>query len=117
MSIIGPRPLPVAYLSRYSADQRRRHEVRPGLTGLAQSSGRNCLDWNERFALDVAYVDNGSLLLDARIIGRTIRMVLAAEGISAPDHATAPEFLGAEAQQRPGSQERSPLPTGMAAGA
>ena len=98
MSIIGPRPLPVAYLERYSVEQRRRHEVRPGLTGLAQSNGRNSVAWDQRFAWDVEYVDQASFLLDARIIGRSFALVIRRSGISADGHATAPEFLGSAAR-------------------
>lgn len=94
MSLVGPRPLLVAYLERYTPTQARRHEVRPGLTGLAQVSGRNATDWEQRFALDVEYVDTRSFALDLRIIGRTVRAVLAREGIAADGHATMPEFLG-----------------------
>ena len=94
MSLVGPRPLLVAYLDRYTPEQARRHEVRPGLTGLAQVSGRNATTWEQRFALDVEYVDTRSFALDLRIIGRTVRAVLAREGIAADGHATMPEFLG-----------------------
>lgn len=98
MSFVGPRPLPLAYLPRYSPEQRQRHLVRPGLTGLAQTSGRNLLAWDERFALDVHYARHGSFLLDAKIVWRTVGMVLRRTGISAQDHATAPEFLGPAAR-------------------
>jgi lipopolysaccharide/colanic/teichoic acid biosynthesis glycosyltransferase len=94
MSLVGPRPLLVAYLDSYSPEQARRHEVRPGLTGLAQVSGRNATTWEQRFALDVEYVDTRSMALDLRIIGRTVRAVVAREGISAEGHATMPEFTG-----------------------
>jgi lipopolysaccharide/colanic/teichoic acid biosynthesis glycosyltransferase len=94
MSLVGPRPLLPAYLGRYSPEQARRHEVRPGITGLAQVSGRNALDWDERFRLDVAYVDTWTLALDLRILARTVRSVLRREGISAEGHATMPEFMG-----------------------
>jgi lipopolysaccharide/colanic/teichoic acid biosynthesis glycosyltransferase len=94
MSLVGPRPLLVAYLERYTPEQARRHEVRPGLTGLAQVSGRNATTWAQRFALDVEYVDTRSMALDLRIIGRTVRAVVAREGISAEGHATMPEFTG-----------------------
>jgi lipopolysaccharide/colanic/teichoic acid biosynthesis glycosyltransferase len=94
MSLVGPRPLLVAYLDRYTPEQARRHEVRPGLTGLAQVSGRNATTWEQRLALDVEYVDSRSFALDLRIIGRTVRAVLAREGIAADGHATMPEFLG-----------------------
>ena len=101
MSLVGPRPLLVAYLDRYTPEQARRHEVRPGLTGLAQVSGRNATTWEQRFALDVEYVDTHSLALDLRIIGRTVRAVVAREGISAEGHATMPEFMGDGAPDPP----------------
>jgi lipopolysaccharide/colanic/teichoic acid biosynthesis glycosyltransferase len=94
MSLVGPRPLLPEYLPRYTAEQARRHEVRPGLTGLAQVSGRNGLGWEERFALDVRWVDERSLALDAWILWRTAVAVLRRDGISAAGHATMPEFLG-----------------------
>lgn len=96
MSLVGPRPLLPEYLARYTPEQARRHEVRPGLTGLAQVSGRNQLDWEDRLALDVWYVDNRSWLLDLKILGRTVRSVITRSGISAEDHATMPEFRGSE---------------------
>lgn len=92
MSLVGPRPLLVQYLARYSPEQRRRHEVPPGLTGWAQVNGRNSLSWDERLALDVWYVDNRSLWLDLRILVLTIGSVLSRRGVSARDHATMPEF-------------------------
>jgi lipopolysaccharide/colanic/teichoic acid biosynthesis glycosyltransferase len=95
MSLVGPRPLPMAYLPRYSLEQARRHLVRPGITGLAQVSGRNAVTWPERFALDVWYVDHRSLALDLWILARTIRLALAGAGVSATDHATMEEFRGA----------------------
>ena len=94
MSLVGPRPLLTAYLPRYSATQARRHEVRPGLTGLAQVSGRNAVGWDERLALDVEYVDTRSMRLDLRILARTVGAVVRREGISAEGEATMPEFLG-----------------------
>ena len=94
MSLVGPRPLLVQYLARYTPDQSRRHQVRPGLTGLAQVNGRNALGWDERFALDVWYVDNCSLLLDLKILGLTVWKVATRRGISEPGHATAQEFMG-----------------------
>lgn len=110
MSLIGPRPLPVAYLERYSPAQRRRHEVRPGLTGLAQSMGRNSVPWAQRFAWDVMYVEHGDFLLDARIAWRSLRLVLTRGGISAEGHATAPEFLGFEPALAPPSVVETPAP-------
>jgi lipopolysaccharide/colanic/teichoic acid biosynthesis glycosyltransferase len=94
MSFVGPRPLLVAYLDRYTPRQARRHEVRPGITGLAQVSGRNSLDWSTRLELDVEYVDARSLSLDAMILRRTILAVLQREGTTARGHATMPEFTG-----------------------
>lgn len=94
MSLVGPRPLLVQYLERYSPEQARRHEVRPGITGLAQVRGRNNLDWDEKFALDVEYVDNRSLGLDLRILWETVAVVLLRRGISADGHATMAEFRG-----------------------
>lgn len=92
MSIVGPRPLLVEYLPRYTPEQARRHEVRPGITGLAQVNGRNTVDWEQRFALDVRYVDSRSLALDARILIGTVRSVVVREGISAEGHATMRKF-------------------------
>ena len=95
MSLVGPRPLRMSYLSRYTAEQARRHEVRPGLTGWAQVHGRNALPWNRKFELDLWYVRNVSLVLDLEILGRTLRALVVREGIAADGHATAPEFRGA----------------------
>jgi lipopolysaccharide/colanic/teichoic acid biosynthesis glycosyltransferase len=94
MSLVGPRPLLMQYLARYTPEQARRHEIRPGITGLAQVSGRNALSWAEKFALDVRYVDNLSPWLDARLLILTAWSVLSREGISQPGHATAQEFMG-----------------------
>lgn len=94
MSFVGPRPLLEAYLPLYTPAQARRHEVRPGITGLAQVSGRNAVSWEDRFALDVRYVDDLSLANDLRILLRTVRSVLVREGISAEGHATVAPFLG-----------------------
>ena len=92
MSLVGPRPLLMEYLERYTPEQARRHEVKPGITGWAQIHGRNNLSWDERFKLDVWYVDNWSLWLDLKILWRTLWMVLRREGISAQGHATMPRF-------------------------
>ncbi|MDR2997027.1 MAG: sugar transferase [Microbacterium sp.] len=97
MSLVGPRPLLVEYLPLYSRQQARRHEVRPGITGLAQVSGRNALSWEDKFARDVEYVDGRSLGLDARIIFATVRSVFVREGISAPGEATMSKFGGSDA--------------------
>ena len=96
MSLVGPRPLLVEYLALYTDEQRRRHLVRPGITGLAQASGRNGLEWEETFALDVEYVDNRSLGADARILLQTLLTVLRREGISYPGQATIHRFEGAK---------------------
>ena len=101
MSLVGPRPLPAKYLPRYSARQRRRHEVKPGITGWAQIHGRNALDWEEKLELDVWYVEHRSLRLDLRILAATVATVLRREGISRAGHATMPEFAGAAAPRRP----------------
>ncbi|MEJ6013892.1 sugar transferase [Corynebacterium sp. H127] len=92
MSLVGPRPLLVEYLPLYTSEQSRRHEVRPGITGLAQTSGRNSLTWQERFQYDVEYVDNRSFVLDLKILWGTLKTVLAREGISHDGHATMPRF-------------------------
>jgi lipopolysaccharide/colanic/teichoic acid biosynthesis glycosyltransferase len=94
MSLVGPRPLLMEYLPLYSPEQARRHNVRPGVTGWAQVNGRNAISWDEKFALDVWYVDNRSLWLDLKIIWLTIRKVLKREGISAAGEATMPKFTG-----------------------
>lgn len=94
MSLVGPRPLLMRYLDRYSPEQARRHEVRPGLTGLAQISGRNALSWEDKFRLDVEYVDHHTLLGDLRIIRDTAFLVLNRDGISAVGESTMSEFLG-----------------------
>lgn len=94
MSLIGPRPLLVEYLPRYSPTQARRHEVKPGITGLAQVAGRNGLSWPEKFALDVFYVDHQSLRLDLTILAKTVVTVLRRDGISAAGQATMPVFQG-----------------------
>lgn len=94
MSLVGPRPLLVEYLDRYTPEQRRRHEMPPGMTGLAQVRGRNALSWERKFALDLEYVDTWSLALDLRILADTVGMVLRREGISAEGSATMPVFTG-----------------------
>lgn len=94
MSLVGPRPLLTQYLDRYTPEQARRHEVKPGITGWAQVRGRNAISWEEKFACDVWYVDHRSLWLDLRILGLTVWKVLRGEGVSAAGHATMPEFRG-----------------------
>lgn len=94
MSVVGPRPLMMSYLSRYNATQRRRMEVRPGVTGWAQINGRNAISWEEKFALDVWYVDNQSMWLDVKIIFRTFFKVFARSGINHSAEQPMPEFLG-----------------------
>lgn len=100
MAIIGPRPLLVRYLPRYNAEQHRRHEVRPGLTGYAQAHGRNAISWNEKFSLDLWYVDHLNFKLDFKIFIDTFKSVLKREGISAEDDATMPEFMGNESNEK-----------------
>lgn len=96
MSLVGPRPLLMEYLPLYSAEQARRHAVRPGITGWAQVNGRNALSWPQKFALDVWYVDNRSFLLDIRILVLTVKKVFVREGISAEGQATTSRFTGEE---------------------
>jgi lipopolysaccharide/colanic/teichoic acid biosynthesis glycosyltransferase len=96
MSLVGPRPLLMDYLPLYSPTQARRHDVRPGVTGWAQVNGRNALGWEEKFALDVWYVENHSIALDLKVIWMTIRKVISREGISAAGDATMPRFTGNE---------------------
>ncbi len=109
MSLVGPRPLLMRYLPRYSPRQARRHEVSPGVTGWAQVHGRNATSWEARFEHDVWYVENRSLLLDLRILWRTVWKVLRREGIEQPGHATMPEFMGNQGSEpsEQGSGERS----------
>lgn len=94
MSLVGPRPLLMQYLERYTPEQARRHEVLPGITGWAQVNGRNVLSWEEKFRLDVWYVDHWSFWLDLKILALTLIKVLRREGISSEGYATAPEFMG-----------------------
>ncbi len=94
MSLIGPRPLLMKYLSRYTPRQRRRHEVKPGITGWAQVNGRNSITWEQKFALDVWYVDHCSLALDFRILAGTLWIIIKREGITHKTHVSMPEFLG-----------------------
>jgi sugar transferase EpsL len=94
MSLVGPRPLYAHYLSRYSPEQNRRHSVLPGITGWAQVNGRNALDWDEKFSLDLWYIDHWSILLDVKILLHSVWKVLKREGISQEGQATAEEFTG-----------------------
>ena len=94
MSLVGPRPLPTAYLPRYSPEQARRHEVRPGITGWAQVNGRNALSWEEKFRLDAWYVDHRSILLDAKILFLTVFKTASRDGINHPGSDTMEEFRG-----------------------
>ena len=100
MSLVGPRPLLMEYLPLYSAEQNRRHEVLPGITGWAQVNGRNALSWEEKFKLDVWYVDNQSFLLDIKILFLTVKSVLGREGISAEEQATMPYFTGTNVETK-----------------
>lgn len=105
MSLVGPRPLLTQYLSRYSPTHRRRHELRPGLTGLAQVSGRNALTWEQKLNLDVVYVDRCSFTLDLRILFLTLLAVLRRSGINAPGDVTMPEFTGYSTPSQEGRRE------------
>ncbi|WP_218509421.1 sugar transferase [Variovorax sp. dw_308] len=96
MSLVGPRPLLIDYLPLYSPEQARRHEVRPGITGWAQVNGRNALSWEEKFKLDVWYVDNRSMWLDIKILWLTVKKVLLREGVTAVGEATMPRFAGSQ---------------------
>ncbi|MGY8640245.1 MAG: sugar transferase [Verrucomicrobiales bacterium] len=96
MSLVGPRPLLAEYMPLYTDNQKRRHEVRPGITGWAQVNGRNALDWHERFELDVWYVENHNFWLDLKILWLTLFAVVKKDGISADGHATMPKFKGSE---------------------
>lgn len=94
MSFVGPRPLLNEYLNRYTPEQARRHEVKPGITGWAQINGRNAISWEEKFQLDIWYVEHWNLWLDLKILWITLAKVLKREGISAKEHTTMPEFMG-----------------------
>lgn len=96
MSLVGPRPLMMQYLSRYNPEQAKRHNVKPGITGWAQVNGRNTISWEEKFRLDVEYVRTQSFWLDMKIIAMTIKNVIQRKGISSDDHATMEEFMGKE---------------------
>jgi lipopolysaccharide/colanic/teichoic acid biosynthesis glycosyltransferase len=112
MSLVGPRPLPVEYTERYSPQQRRRLEVLPGVTGLAQVSGRNTLIWEDKFDLDVRYVDSQSFLLDLKILVRTVGVVLRRTGIAMEGHTSAPRFVGRsviDAAARPSPRADLPI--------
>jgi len=100
MSLVGPRPLLPVYLDRYSPEQARRHDVRPGITGWAQVNGRNGISWDNKFALDVYYVDHQSLLLDTKILLRTVGQVLSRRGITEQGETTSSEFMGSTAKDR-----------------
>lgn len=99
MSLVGPRPLLMEYLPLYTSEQNRRHDVRPGVTGWAQVNGRNAISWEEKFKLDVWYVDHQSFWLDLRILLITVRRVLSRKGVSAPGEATMPRFQGSGARE------------------
>ncbi len=106
LALVGPRPLPVRYLPRYTPEQMRRHDVRPGLTGWAQVHGRNALSWEDRFQLDVWYAAHRTFWLDMRILGMTVGQVLAGRGVAADDEATMHEFQGAAAQSAKSGKKR-----------
>ncbi len=94
MSLVGPRPLLPQYLARYTPEQMRRHDAKPGITGWTQVNGRNALSWEQKFEMDLWYVDHRSFWLDVRILARTVWQVLRRDGIAQPGHASMPEFLG-----------------------
>ncbi len=106
MSLVGPRPLLMQYLPRYNPEQKRRHNVKPGITGWAQIHGRNAVSFEDRFRLDVWYVDHWSFWLDIKILFRTILKTWKREGISAAGHPTMPEFLGSETKSLPEQQTK-----------
>jgi lipopolysaccharide/colanic/teichoic acid biosynthesis glycosyltransferase len=110
MSLVGPRPLLVQYLDRYTPEQMRRHEMKPGLTGWAQVNGRNALTWEQKFVLDVWYVDHQSLWLDLKILALTVGKILTREGISQPGQATTQEFVGEQATCKCSSSEQVVTP-------
>jgi len=99
MSLVGPRPLLMEYLPLYTPEQARRHDVRPGITGWAQVNGRNAISWEEKFALDVWYVDNRTFWLDIKILWLTVKKVLVRDGINAQGEATMPRFTGSQTQE------------------
>jgi lipopolysaccharide/colanic/teichoic acid biosynthesis glycosyltransferase len=99
MSLVGPRPLLMEYLPLYTPEQARRHAMRPGITGWAQVNGRNAISWEDKFKLDVWYVDNQSLWLDIKVLWLTVKEVLARDGISAQGEATMPRFIGSQTQE------------------
>jgi sugar transferase EpsL len=101
MSLVGPRPLMMEYLPRYTPEQSRRHDVKPGITGLAQVSGRNAITWEKKFALDVEYVDHHDLRMDVVILFRTVKTVLSREGVRHGELVDMPTFLGTEDPDRP----------------
>jgi sugar transferase EpsL len=105
MSWVGPRPLLVQYLERYTPEQARRHDVLPGITGWAQVNGRNALTWEDKFRLDIWYVDNWSIWLDIKILTITVWKVITREGISQPGYATSEEFMGSAIQVTPEKNE------------
>jgi sugar transferase EpsL len=109
MSLVGPRPLIYEYVDRYTPQQRRRHEVRPGITGLAQVGGRNALTWEQKFELDVQYVEQYSLAMDAQIVARTVGKLIAPTDVSADGHATMPLFMGTPEPDR-AAPEKSATP-------
>ena len=111
LSLVGPRPLLMQYLERYSPDQARRHDVKPGITGWAQIHGRNAISWDEKFRHDLWYVDHWSLGLDARILATTLVKVLRREGVSEPGSATMTEFMGSEEPASGGPKDGGDAPS------
>jgi lipopolysaccharide/colanic/teichoic acid biosynthesis glycosyltransferase len=103
MSLVGPRPLLSQYLDRYTPEQMKRHSIKPGITGWAQIHGRNALDWNKKFALDLWYVEHQSFWLDLVILAKTAKLVVSRDGVAKPGFATMPEFLGVSVEQEKGN--------------
>lgn len=115
MSLVGPRPLLMQYMDRYTQRQARRHEVKPGITGWAQVNGRNAISWDQKFELDIWYVDHQSMWLDLRILMMTVLKVMRREGVSAADHVTMPEFDGTSCRSEASAGRGSkPTQTGCA---
>ena len=109
MSLVGPRPLLMQYLPLYTSEQARRHEVRPGITGWAQVNGRNAIEWEQKFDLDLWYVDHRSLWLDLKIMALTVWKVVRREGISAPGQATAEPFRGSQVNEHSAPRKSSQM--------
>ncbi len=111
MSLVGPRPLPLEYVSRYSTYESRRLKLRPGLTGLAQVNGRNAMSWQRRFAYDVTYVERWTWRMEVRILLDTVKVVLGRRGVSNESHVTMPEFVGTSRTPQPAARRLASVPS------